>query len=75
MGIPKPWLPPEGDVMVTLLAFVGCILLAVAMRLGVPSLRRRRMAAELRGDWWSRFERELRAYERTWRPAQRQRPH
>lgn len=49
--------------MILLLAVVGCILLAAAMRLALPSLRRWRMASQLRGDWWSRFERELRAYE------------
>jgi hypothetical protein len=31
------------------------------------------MAAELRGDWWSRFERQMRAYERDWRLTTRER--
>ncbi len=53
--------------MIVLLALVGIILSAAAIRLAVPSLRRWRMAAALRGDWWSRFERELHAYEREWR--------
>ncbi len=35
---------------------------AVALRFGLPALRRWRMVALLRGDWWSRFEREFRAY-------------
>ncbi len=50
--------------MIFLLALIGCLLVAAATRLAAPSVRRWRMAAELRGDWWSRFERELRAYER-----------
>lgn len=50
--------------MIFLLALIGCLLVAAAARLALPSVRRWRMAAELRGDWWSRFERELRAYER-----------
>jgi hypothetical protein len=31
------------------------------------------MAAELRGDWWSRFERQMRAYERDRRLTARER--
>ena len=49
--------------MILLLALAGVILCGLAVRLSVPSMRRWRMAAELRGDWWSRFEREMRAYE------------
>lgn len=59
--------------MILVLALVGCLLVAAAMRLALPSLRRWKMAAELRGDWWTRFERELRAYEREWRLAPRER--
>ncbi len=58
--------------MILLLAVAGCILFAVAVRLALPAVRRWRMAAELRGDWWSRFERELRAYERDWRGVARE---
>jgi hypothetical protein len=50
--------------MILLLALVGFVLIAAAVRLALPSLRRWRMAVALRGDWWTRFERELRAYER-----------
>lgn len=50
--------------MILLLALAGVILCAVGTRLALPSVRRWRMAAELRGDWWSRFERQMRAYER-----------
>ena len=60
--------------MIVLLALVGCLLIAVATRLALPSLRRWRMAAELRGHWWSRFERELRDYERGRHLTARQRP-
>jgi len=59
--------------MIVLFALVGCLLLAVATRLALPSVRRWRMAAELRGDWWSRFERELRDYERARRLMARER--
>ncbi len=59
--------------MILLLALAGLILCAVALRLALPSVRRWRMAAELRGDWWSRFEREMRAYERSWRLTARER--
>lgn len=61
--------------MIVLLALVGCLLVVAAARLALPSVRRWRMAAELRGDWWSRFERELRDYERAWRVAARERRH
>ena len=60
--------------MIVLFALVGCLLIAVATRLALPSLRRWRMAAELRGDWWPRFERQLRDYERMRRLTARQRP-
>jgi hypothetical protein len=50
--------------MIFLLALIGCLLVVAATRLALPSVRRWRMAAELRGDWWARFESELRAYER-----------
>jgi alpha-beta hydrolase superfamily lysophospholipase len=59
--------------MIVLLALAGVILGAAAMRLALPSVRRWRMAAELRGDWWSRFERQMRAYERDWRLTARER--
>lgn len=59
--------------MILLLAAACIVLLIVAIRLALPSLRRWRMAAELRGDWWARFEREMRAYEREWRLSPRER--
>jgi hypothetical protein len=46
------------------------IAVAVAVRFAVPAARRLRMAIELRGDWWSGFEREFRAYaSRAWESA------
>lgn len=46
------------------------LLLFTAMGVSLPRLRRRRMASELRGDWWPRFEREFRAYaSRSWQAA------
>jgi cytochrome c-type biogenesis protein CcmH/NrfG len=44
------------------LVVAALLLAAVAVRLVLPALRRRRMAAELSGDWWPRFESEFRAY-------------
>jgi hypothetical protein len=38
------------------------ILVAVAVRLALPWVRRLRMHFELRRDWWPGFEREFRAY-------------
>lgn len=52
--------------MIVLLGLAVFVLAAATTRFALPRLRRRRMAAELRGDWWTRFERELRAYERQW---------
>jgi hypothetical protein len=46
------------------------IALAVAVRFAVPATRRLRMTLALRGDWWSSFEREFRAYaSRAWESA------
>jgi hypothetical protein len=48
--------------MVILFAVLGLVLVAVAIRLALPTVRRRRLAWELRCDWWSAFERDFRAY-------------
>lgn len=45
-----------------MLALLALIVVAVTVRLIVPPDRRRRMDADLRRDWWPRFEREFRAY-------------
>jgi len=53
-----------------LVALVILIVLAVAVRLAGPPIRRRWMVVELRGDWWTGFEREFRAYaSRSWEAA------
>lgn len=53
-----------------LLVVIAVLAVAVAMRVSLVALRRHRMAAELRGDWWPRFEREFRAYaNRGWQAA------
>ncbi len=58
---------PVGVILLVVFVIVA---LAVAVRLGLPVLQRRRIAAELRGDWWTRFEREFRAYaSRSWKSA------
>ena len=42
---------------------LALVLVAVLVaRLGGWVLGRRRMVTEMRGDWWSRFEREFHAY-------------
>jgi hypothetical protein len=53
-----------------LIVLVALIPLAVSLRFALPALRRRRMARELRQDWWPRFEREFRAYaSQSWDPG------
>lgn len=53
-----------------LLSFLIVIVVGAALRLSVQLYHRRRIAAELRGDWWPRFEREFRAYaSRSWAAA------
>ena len=43
---------------------------AVGVRLSLPVARRVRMTFALRGDWWTGFEREFRAYaSRAWEAA------
>ena len=48
--------------MYILLGVMVVILLAAAVRLALPHVHRHRLASELRGDWWSGFERDFRAY-------------
>ncbi len=47
-----------------LLPLVMLVALGVGtgLRFGLPAVRRWRMGAQLRGDWWLRFEREFREY-------------
>jgi hypothetical protein len=45
-----------------LLVVAGALALLVLVRLTLPALRRHRIASQLRGDWWPRFEREFHAY-------------
>ena len=45
-----------------LLCVIAMIAVAVLVRLTAPRIRRRRIARELHGDWWSRFELEFRQY-------------
>lgn len=48
------------------------VTLAVALRLGWLWLQRHRLAAELRSDWWPRFEQEFQTYaSRAWEAARR----
>jgi hypothetical protein len=50
---------------VTLLALIGLALALVAGTCAITlAVRRRRTPPELRGDWWTPFEREFRAYAR-----------
>jgi hypothetical protein len=58
------------DIAMILVVVPALLLVFATMRISLPRLRRRRMAWELRGDWWPRFEREFRAYaSRTWQAA------
>ena len=53
-----------------LLVVMAAIVIALVVRLSLLALRRRRMAAELRGDWWPRFEQDFRRYASvSWRAA------
>jgi hypothetical protein len=44
------------------------VLVSLLVCLGHRSLAHRRKPAELRGDWWTRFERDFRAYAATATP-------
>jgi hypothetical protein len=45
-------------------------LLALAALVGLPAYQPYRATAELRGDWWPRFEAQLREYmSQAWRSA------
>lgn len=60
-----------------LFALIGIAVLVAFVPAGAVGFRRRQKPAELRGDWWSRFEADFRAYaaglaaapERTDRPG------
>jgi hypothetical protein len=47
--------------MTLLVVLAGCAV-ALAVRLAVRWLRRVRIASELRGDWWPRFEQDFHDY-------------
>jgi hypothetical protein len=56
--------------MIVLSILVALLVLALASPLVMHAYRRRRLTAELRRDWWPRFERDLREYmSHTWRAA------
>ncbi len=58
------------DIAMILVVAPALLFLFATMRISLLRLRRRRMAWELRGDWWARFEREFRAYaSRSWQAA------
>jgi hypothetical protein len=49
---------------------IGLIFLGLLIHMMLPAYHRHRMAAELRHDWWPRFERDLRDYtSQRWRAA------
>ena len=53
-----------------LLVPVLVVMFAVGVRLSFPVARHLRMTFALRGDWWTGFEREFRAYaSRAWEAA------
>lgn len=56
--------------MILLAVGVGLIILILIMPAAFQMYMRHRMTAELRRDWWPRFERDLREYmSHTWRSA------
>lgn len=56
--------------MILLIPIAVIVVAALLLKLA-PTVRRHRLKAQLRGDWWERFERDLRAYERTLSPRSR----
>jgi hypothetical protein len=50
------------SLLTILLIVLGVAIVALGSRVLVPICRRRRTPPELRGEWWPRFESELRAY-------------
>ncbi|MGH2874439.1 MAG: hypothetical protein ACRDL5_18520 [Solirubrobacteraceae bacterium] len=48
------------ELTIAIVVLLGCSPLLV--RLAAAGMRRRRTPAELRGEWWERFEGEFRAY-------------
>ncbi len=61
---------PSGAPTVIVFAVLALIVLGVsAVRILGPAVQRMRLEAELRRDWWSRFERDLESYTRSWRDA------
>ena len=61
--------------MIALFVLAGLILATIMLALW-SALQRRRAVAELRSDWWPRFELEFRAYaaQREPRPRRGRRP-
>jgi hypothetical protein len=55
---------------------VGLVLVVLVAYMMAPAYRRHRMAAELRRDWWPRFERDLRDYtSQRWKSAREAQRH
>lgn len=60
--------------MLALVVLVATLVAVVAIALVVQEVRRRR-PPELRGNWWTAFEREFRAYAREVERSRRTRSH
>jgi aromatic ring-opening dioxygenase catalytic subunit (LigB family) len=59
-----------------LLIPVAFIVAGLVVHMVLPVYRRHRMAAELRQDWWPRFERDLREYmSQRWKSAREAEQH
>lgn len=53
-----------------LLIGIALIFAGLGVHMMMPAYRRHRVAAELRHDWWPRFERDLREYmSQRWKSA------
>jgi hypothetical protein len=61
--------------MLPVVALVLAIIAVVGLCLLVQEASRRRAPAELRGDWWTSFEREFRAYAREVSRSERSKSH
>jgi hypothetical protein len=59
--------------MLALVVLIAALVAVVGIGLLVQDVRARRTPPELRGDWWTSFERDFRAYAREAAQSQRTR--
>lgn len=63
--------------MIIAMVAISALILGLCVYVGIRQVAQRRTPVELRGDWWSGFERDFRAYatHTARRPRRPQRPH